>query len=72
MTYFEKEDVLHLLVAPGPESQSVELGPDITVELDEQGQILGVEILNASKFMRDSVMESIQGRMLHLTPAQPA
>lgn len=51
MAYFEKKDILHLMVAPGPEVQSIELSPDTTVEMDAQGQILGIEILNASKFM---------------------
>lgn len=49
MVYFEHEDVLHIIAAGGPETQSIELSPDITVEMDGQGQILGVEILNASK-----------------------
>ena len=71
MAYFEAEDILHLTVASGPEVQSVELSPDITVEMDAQGQILGVEILNASQFLRDSIMDSIQGRMLHLMDMAP-
>ena len=71
MAYFEKEDILHLMVAGGAEAQSVELSPDITVEMDAQGQILGVEILNASRFLRDSILDSIQGRMLHLMDMAP-
>ena len=66
MAYFEKENVLHLMVADGPEAKCVELSPDVTVEMDAQGQFLGVEILNARRFLRDSRMDSIQGRMLHL------
>ena len=66
LAYFERENVLHLVVADGPEANSVELSPDVTVEMDAQGQLLGVEILNASRFLRDSIMDSIQGRMLHL------
>lgn len=72
MAYFENEDILHLMIAAGPEAQSIELSPDITVEMDAQGQILGVEILNASRFMRDAVMDSIQGRVLHRLEMQPA
>ncbi len=71
MAYFEAEDILHLTIAGGPEAQSVELSPDVTVEMDAQGQILGVEILNASRFLRDSIMDSIQGRMLHLMDLAP-
>lgn len=72
MAYFEEDDILHLVVAGGPEASSVELSPDVTVEMDAQGQIIGVEILNASRFMRDSILDSIQGRMLHLQEMAPA
>ena len=48
--YFEQEDVLHLLIAEGPESGSVELSPNITLELNDKNEIIGVEILNASQF----------------------
>lgn len=60
MVYFEQEDILYLMVAPGTEAQSVELSPDVTVELDAQGQILGIEFLNVNKFMRDSIIESLK------------
>ncbi len=69
LTYFENEDVLHLVVKAGVESNSVELSPNITVELNELGEIIGIEILDASAFLRDSVLDSIQGRILRL--AQP-
>lgn len=72
MAYFETEDILYLTIAGGPEAQSVELSPDVTVEMDAQRQILGVEILNASQLLRDSAMDSIQGRMLHLFDFAPS
>ncbi len=43
--YFESEDVLHIAIAGGPESRSIELGPTITVELDDNNEMIGVEIL---------------------------
>jgi uncharacterized protein YuzE len=64
MRYFEKEDILHIVVSDELEANSVELGPNITVELNERGELIGVEILNASSFLRDSIMESIQFKML--------
>jgi uncharacterized protein YuzE len=72
MVYFEQEDILRFMVAPGPEVQSVELSPDVTVEMDAEGQILGIEILNASRFMRDSIMDSIQSQMLRHLEMTPA
>jgi uncharacterized protein YuzE len=48
MTYFEQEDVLHLVVSDEPEADSVEITSNITVELNEAGELIGVEILSAS------------------------
>ena len=70
--YFEQQDVLHLTIAEGPESHSLELSPNITVELNEQNEMIGVEILQASNFLRDAVLESIQVRTTLMLEAQAA
>ena len=70
--YFEQEDILHLVIAEGPESRSLELSPNITVELNDRNELIGVEILHASTFLRDAVLESIQAKTLQLLEAQPA
>lgn len=67
--YFEKEDALHLVLADGEESRSLEIGPNITVELNDDNEMIGVEILNASSFLRDAVLESIQAKTLQLLGA---
>ncbi|MCP5107870.1 MAG: DUF2283 domain-containing protein [bacterium] len=66
MEYFEKDDVLHLAVTDEPEAGSVELSPNITAELNEKGEVIGIEILKASEFVRDSIMESAQAKILKL------
>lgn len=66
MLYFEKEDILHLLIAEDKEASSVEMSPNITAELNEQGELIGLEILNASTFVRDSILEGVQARILNL------
>ena len=66
MEYFEKEDVLHLAVSNEPEAGSVEISPNITAELNEEGELIGIEILKASEFVRDSIMESAQAKILKL------
>ncbi len=71
MRYFEKEDILHLVIAEGTESRSLELSPNITVEINDQNELIGVEILNASTFLRDTVLESIQAKTFQLLQAQP-
>jgi uncharacterized protein YuzE len=72
MMYFEKDDVLHLAISDEPEAGSVELGPNITVELNDKGEMIGVEILEASRFIRDSIMESVQAKVLRVPGFQPA
>ena len=67
MFYFEEEDILHLVIAEGEEASSVELSPDITAELNVQGELIGIEILNASVFVRDVLLEGVQAKLLNLT-----
>jgi uncharacterized protein YuzE len=67
MFYFEEEDILHLVIAEGAEASSVELIPDITVELTVRGELIGIEILNASRFVRESLLEGVQAKLLDLT-----
>jgi uncharacterized protein YuzE len=70
MAYFEKEDILHLTISDEPEAGSVELSPNITVELNEKGAVIGIEILDASVFIRDSVMDSVQVGVLRAAELQ--
>ena len=65
--YFEKEDILHLVISQDTEANSVELSPNITAELNEQGELIGIEILQASTFVRDSILETVQAKLLNLT-----
>jgi len=66
MSYFEQEDVLHLVISDEPEAGSVEVSPNITAELNAQGALIGIEILRASTFIRDSILETVQGKLLEL------
>jgi len=64
LVYFEKEDVLHMVVKEEPEAQSVELSPNVTAELNDKGELIGIEILQASSFLRDTILESAQAKLL--------
>jgi len=72
LAYFEREDVLHLTISDEPESGSIELSPNITAELNDKGELIGIEILNASAFIRDSLLESVQAKMLQFSNVQVA
>ena len=67
MFYFEKEDILHLVMSDEEEINSVELSPNITAELNDRGELIGIEILQASTFVRDSIVETVQAKLLNLT-----
>ena len=66
MTYFKDEDILHIVISDERESDSIELSPNITAELNESGELIGIEILEASSFLRDSILESSQAKILKL------
>lgn len=68
MTYFAESDILHLSITDEREAGSVELAPNVTAELNENGELIGIEILEASRFVRDSVLEVAQAKMLKWPP----
>ena len=67
MTYFKDEDILHLVISDEQEANSIELSLNITAELNKSGEIIGIEILEASSFIRDSILEAAQAKMLNLS-----
>ena len=66
MAYFKDEDILHIVISEEKEADSIELSPNITAELNESGELIGIEILEASSFLRDSILESSQAKILKL------
>jgi uncharacterized protein YuzE len=52
LVYDSKSDVLYIAARKGKEEEFVEIAPGINVELDEKGEVIGIEILNASNFLR--------------------
>lgn len=72
MHYFPEQDVIHIAIGEGEEFESVALSPNITAELDAEGDLIGVEILNASLFIRDFVLETTQAKLLQLQQGRHA
>lgn len=50
--YYPENDVLHVLIEAGEEASSVEIEPGVTAELNKSGKLIGIEILDASKYLR--------------------
>ncbi len=69
MQYFPEQDVIHLAITNEEEMGSLELSPNITAELNADGDLIGVEILKASIFLRDFILESTQAKLMHLRPS---
>lgn len=69
--YFEKEDILQFVVSEDKEANSVELSPNITAELNTKGELIGIEVLNASIYLRDFFMQTAQAKLLNLTSPEP-
>ena len=50
--YDPEADALAIYIKKGQEEEFVEVAPNISVELDKKGSVIGVEILHASKILR--------------------
>jgi len=51
VNYDPSSDVLYLLTKEGVEAEFREVIPGVNVEMDEEGNVIGVEILGASKVL---------------------
>ncbi len=58
--YDAEADVLYL-ARPGLEERVVEVVPGVNLEMDEKGELLGVEVLNASRVLKE-VVEPLRQR----------
>jgi len=52
INYDYESDVLYIAAKKGAEEEFIEIAPGINVELDDKGQVIGIEILNASKCLK--------------------
>jgi uncharacterized protein YuzE len=61
VSYDDKEDILYL-AREGEEEEVVELSPGVNVELDSSGELIGIELFNASSLLKD-VIKPLEKRM---------
>jgi uncharacterized protein YuzE len=50
--YDPSSDVLYIAIRKGLEEEFTEVAPGVNVELDDKGNVLGVEILKASRTLK--------------------
>jgi uncharacterized protein YuzE len=55
VNYDSKSDILYIVTKKGDEEEFIEIAPGVNVELDAEGQVIGIEILNASEFLKPIV-----------------
>ena len=60
--YDAKAYVLYLVCDEGEIARSIEVSPGIAVEFSDAGNILGVEILRASKVLTEKVIASLHAK----------
>lgn len=51
--YDEKSDSLYIYIKKGEEESFEEIVPGINVELDKNNEVIGIEVLKASRFSED-------------------
>ena len=69
LAFFPSEDIIHFSISDDDETDSVELSPNITAELNKKGEIIGIEILKASSYIRDAILDSAQAKLLGKRPS---
>ncbi|MBI3665878.1 MAG: DUF2283 domain-containing protein [Acidobacteria bacterium] len=60
--YDPEADVLYLPTQDGEIARSQELSPGVSVEFDDDGNLVGVEILRASKILPEKVVASLHAK----------
>lgn len=58
ISYDQEADVLALYMGKGGEEEYLEIAPNISVELNSEGSVIGIEILNASKVLKSFLQAS--------------
>jgi len=61
--YDSEVDVLYIVSKEGELSRSEEVWPGITMEYDEKGGLLGIEILRATQVFTKRVVDSLQEKL---------
>jgi uncharacterized protein YuzE len=61
INYDPSTDALYVVTREGEEEEFIEISPGINIELDAEGRVIGIEILNASKAL-GSIIEPLYRR----------
>lgn len=70
--YFPDQDTLHLAITDEQEAASIELAANVTAELNARNEVIGIEVLDASEFMRDTIFDVFRAQLAQLETANSA
>jgi uncharacterized protein YuzE len=73
ITYDKIADAAYMVLRKGKVSKTVEMSDNVIVDLDKKGNLLGIEMLEAStqlskKSLKDSVIKGIPISVISRTP----
>ncbi|RFA96370.1 DUF2283 domain-containing protein [Pyrobaculum aerophilum] len=60
--YDPEADILYILLRESPVEDTIEAGEDVFIELDEKGEVIGIEIWRASNVL-ESITQTIAARI---------
>ncbi len=60
--YDPEADILYILLREGPVEDTIEAGEDVFIELNEKGEVIGIEIWRASNVL-ESITQTIAARI---------
>lgn len=55
INYDPKSDIMYIVTKDGNEEEFIEVAPGINIELNENGEVIGIEIFKASEFLKPIV-----------------
>lgn len=55
--YDKKYDILYFVLKSGPAGYAEEIDPYVTVEYDQKGKPIGIEIFKASKILGEKIIK---------------
>ena len=72
ITYSRTYDALAVELAPGPCVESISLGPGITADIDREGRLICIEVLNASAWYSLPQLETLPSAVELITVREAA
>ena len=54
-TFYDQDNDILYLAREGEEEQAIEIHPGVNIELNKDGQVVGIEVVHASSVLKDII-----------------